>query len=79
LKESQNAEPSFPYDIELAPFVTDSILKNRGVSVAPGFEAPDYFQALQSGLEQLGLTLQMKRASKDLLVVEHVESLPAGK
>jgi uncharacterized protein (TIGR03435 family) len=65
------------YEIDLTQFVPADLLESRTAPHAEKrAEPPDFFPSVRRGLEQLGLTLEVKKTPTDVLVVDHVESAP---
>jgi uncharacterized protein (TIGR03435 family) len=66
------------YDFDLARLPA-SLLTARPAPMATRQDPPNSFEVIRSGLEQLGLTLEVTRIPTDVLVVDRVEPPPAAK
>ena len=75
------------YDIDLTQFIPDAFFAVGG-NFVDGLsivfpkrppQQPRFSAEVRRGLEQLGLTLEEKKTPTDLLVVDHVEFVPAVK
>jgi uncharacterized protein (TIGR03435 family) len=66
------------YDFDLAR-LPSSLLTARPAPMATRQDPPNSFEVIRSGLEQLGLTLEVTKTPTDVLVVDRVEPPPAAK
>ncbi len=64
------------YAIDLTQLLPADLLNSQPRHVERHAEEPAFYPALRSGLEQMGLMLEEKRISTDLLIIDNVESLP---